>query len=473
MRSNNNTYGWFKAGIGFGVLAGLTLLVNSVANYQRVSQIVMIDQLRQDLASQVAVLDQQIRSQPEAAARLVTAMQATGRERIAWIQVRNDQGVILAQAGMPAAAVFSPSEFRDRLRQRKPAYRTIDTSRGEVVVEAFPIRMPAAASGVMQPSVFRTIANEASPLPARPALGVVEIAAFTSAVNTVFWPVQRNLLINMTAALALLASLGVMALRFRSYVAGQKLEQDVAVASEVQRDLLSPQRTLPSDFLLAAECRPFAALGGDFYDAFPVEHGVGFVLGDVAGKGVPAALLMGVIHGAVRTSEWTGSARRHIDASARINRLLCEQTASARYASMFWGYFDRRTSELRYVNAGHLAPLVFRAGQAQPLRLEEGGPVLGLLPGASYRQGRVVLEPGDTVVLYTDGAVEASNSADEMFGEERLAHAAQAGDGTPEEIRDRVLAAVNEFAGQQTDGDDRTLVVIRYQGQAVLASQAA
>ena len=473
MQSAKNTYGWFKAGIGLGVLAGLTLLVNSIANYQRVSQIVMMDHVRQDLASQVAVLDQQIRSQPESMPGLVAAMQANGRERIAWIQVRTTAGQVVAHAGRPAVAAFSPDEFRKRWQARQPAFRTLETPKGQVVVEAFPVRLPAGTGAAMQPTVFRTIANEGAPPPQRPAMGVIEMAGYTSAANTVFWPVQRNLMINMTAAVALLMSLGVMAFRFRSYVAGQKLEEQVAVASEVQRDLLSPARTQPAGFALAAECRPASALGGDFYDSFASDDGgAAFVLGDVAGKGVPAALLMGVIHGAVRSSQWTGSAAQHIDSTARINRLLCEQTASSRYASMFWGYFDRRTNELRYVNAGHLPPLVFRAGAAEPVRLEEGGPVLGLLPKAGYQQGRITLEPGDTMVLYTDGTVESANRTDEMFGEERLVAAAKGG-GTPEEIRERVLHAVNDFAGEQTDADDRTLLVIRYLGPTLAISKAA
>lgn len=474
MQRGKNTYGWFKAGIGLGVVAGVTLLVNSWNNYQRVSQIVMLEHLRQDIASQVAVLDQQIRTQPDATGRLVTAMQQNGHDRIAWIQVRTAAGEVIAHAGRQAGAAFSAEEFKKRLQARQPAFRTLETVKGPVVVEAFAVRLPANASAsLLRPSVFRTIANEATPAPPRGALGVIEMAAYTSAVNTIFWPVQRNLMINMTAALALLASLGVMAFRFRSYVAGQRLEEQVADACEVQRDLLSPTRAQPAGFALAAECRPASALGGDFYDAFTAEDGsTAFVLGDVAGKGVSAALLMGVIHGAVRSSQWTGAERPHVEATARLNRLLCEQTASARYASMFWGYFDRRNNELRYVNAGHLPPLVFRAGTTEPLRLEEGGPVLGLLAGAGYRQGRVTLEPGDTVVLYTDGTVESANASDEMFGEERLVAAAHGG-GTPEEIRERVLRSLNDFAGEQTDADDRTLLVIRYLGPTLAVRQAA
>lgn len=208
-------------------------------------------------------------------------------------------------------------------------------------------------------------------------------------------------------------------------------------------------------------------MGGDFFDVFDTGDGASaFVLGDVSGNGIPAALLMGVIHGAVRSSSWTESPAQHETATAKINALLCDRSSRERYATMFWAYFDAQNHLLRYVNAGHFPPLLFKAGRRQTLlRLSSGGPVLGLLPGVSFQQGAVRLEPGDVLVLYTDGVVEATGSDDEQFGEERLREIAGASiGGSAEDIRNGILGALRAFSGQAGPDDDRTLMVVRYTG---------
>lgn len=208
-------------------------------------------------------------------------------------------------------------------------------------------------------------------------------------------------MVNCSAALALLMSLTVMSVRFRSYVQGKQLEKQVEIARQVQQDLFPSPQQLPKHFQLAAECLPASGVGGDFYDVFRVNgRGAAFVLGGVAGKGIPAALLMGVIHGAVRSASWTASPRQHEAATGQINRLLWERAAQERFATMFWSYFDPETRLLRYVNAGHCPPLLFRAGAFTPVSLSEGGPVLGLL-NARFQQGTVALQPGDVLVLFS------------------------------------------------------------------------
>jgi len=468
-----STERWFKFAIGLGLFTAVTLLVNSVVNYSFVSRRVLVEHLRQDLAAQTALLDQQLRASAGEAGSLVDAIYKRNEDRLAWVQLRDSEDRVVAHAGTAASAVFPANKLREQLHKRQPAFRTLETAGGEVLVEAFPLRFRPA--GVVQPTLFRTAALEA-PKPgsgARAGFGVVEMAVYVNAVDTVFWPIRRNLIINVTAALVLIAALGVMAWRFRAYLKGQTLEQQVADASLVQRDLVGVPQALSADFTLAAEYSPASAVGGDFYDAFALDQGrTAFVLGDVAGKGVPAALLTGVIHGAVRSSAWSGSAREHASATAMINRLLCEKAARSRYASMFWSYFDPASGELAYVNAGHFAPLLYRAGAGEPERLEVGGPVLGLLPDAAYRQGYVQLQPGDTLVMYSDGIVEAANPLGELFGEERLERAVQAGK-SPEAIRAEILDQVQRFARSEEDGDDRTLVVIRYAPKEAPALLAA
>jgi len=153
-------------------------------------------------------------------------------------------------------------------------------------------------------------------------------------------------------------SLAAVAVRFRAYIAGKQLEQQLDVARRVQQDLLPPASQTGQSFRMAAVCLPAEHVGGDFYDTFHVNHeDSAFILGDVSGKGIPAALLMGVIHGAVRSSRWSECPEQHVEATRQVNRLLYEHASGERFASMFWSYFDSRTELLHYINAGHCSPM--------------------------------------------------------------------------------------------------------------------
>ena len=484
-RMTNVKHRWFRIGIIAGAGLAVLLLANSVSNYVLVSRRVLVEQIRRDIAAQVAALDQQVQKAGLVNAQrldgLLESMRENSDGKIAWIQVRDAEGAMVAHAGLEAQPTFALEYSMSQFRNRQPVIKTLATKEGEVLVEAFPFRLPAAVA----PAVFRTAVNAE---PARPRrFGMVEIAYYVRSADSTFWPLRRSLLINCSAALALLVSLAVMALRFRSYIEGKQFERQLAIARQVQRNLLPATSQPRDDFELAAECVPAAGVWGDFYDVFSVNgDGQAFVLGDVSGKGIPAALLMGVIHGAVRSSVWTGSARQHEEATGRINRLLYEHASPERFASMFWAYFDPRSQLLRFVNAGQHAPLLFRGGVhgvSGAIRLSDGGPVLGLLPSARYQQDEVRIEPGDTLVMYSDGIVEAANAGGAEFGEERLA-AVIGGclDRTAREIRDHVLSSVRAFADGVEPADDLTLVVICFKkvasgleeepGEGVLAQAA-
>jgi len=297
----------------------------------------------------------------------------------------------------------------------------------------------------------------------------VEIAEYWGAADVALWSVRTHLIINSAAAVVLLLALTTIASRFRSYLAGQELAQEIEIAKSVQRDLLPCAQCGLNGFEVAADYQSLAGVSGDFYDTFaaPGERAA-FVLGDVAGTGIPAALLMGVLHGAVRSSGWRVSMLDHQEATRQLNHLLCERAADARFATMFWSYFDSYSRHLKYINAGHCPPLLVKSARRSPiLRLSAGGPVLGLLAGAEFQQGSVRLDPGDCLVLYSDGIVEATNVADEEFGEDRLAAVVRMNSHeTAEGIRDHVLAAVTAFTGSSALQDDRTLVVAVYLGTA-------
>jgi len=442
------------AGLGLG-LAGLVLF-NSVQNYLLVSRRVILDHSRRDLSARAVALETAAFKTGAALEDIADDLWRRAGGRLAWVQVIGEQDEILASAGSPRQPSFTARDLRSRLRRREAAFKTIDTPEGALLVEAFPLRLPP----VKQTASVRLTAHDP-----RPRLALLELAGPLDGSSNVLWPLRRNLLINSSAALALLLCIGVMSLRVRGYLAGRELAHQVEVAERVQRDLLPQAHGERGGFDLAADYTPAAYIGGDFYDAFTAQGKAAFVLGDVCGKGVPAALLMGVIHGAVRASSWAGSAEAHQTATARINRLLCERSATERFSSLFWAYFDQ--ASLRYINAGHFAPLVVRNGHVT--RLDAGGPLLGLLPGARYEQGAVAFQPGDLLVLFSDGVIEARNEAGEEFGDERLVRAVLAHqEGTAGEIRDRLLAEVRAFSGRGIPEDDRTLVVVRQTATATM-----
>jgi sigma-B regulation protein RsbU (phosphoserine phosphatase) len=219
--------------------------------------------------------------------------------------------------------------------------------------------------------------------------------------------------------------------------------------------------------VVAAAYRPAEQVSGDFYDAFRIGGSrIAIVMGDVSGKGVPAALVTGVMHGAIRSSAWSESKSAHEGESGRLNLLLCEKASAARCATMLWCYYEPLTRLLCYVNAGHYPPLLIgdRGRGSEIVRLDSGGgPVLGILPAARYEQARFEVRPGDVLVLYSDGLTEATNAAGEEYGESRLREfLATAGARSPDAIRDAILASATAFLGAAPPRDDLTLVVAKF-----------
>ncbi len=197
----------------------------------------------------------------------------------------------------------------------------------------------------------------------------------------------------------------------------------------------------------------------------PQEGQVALVLGDVSGKGLPASLLMEHIHGAVRSVATSDAGLHLATAAGNLNRLLFAVTSRESFASLFWAYYSPNERLLRYVNAGHLPPLLVRrgpGGEFECHRLDAGGPVLGLLPQCTYGQGEVAVRDRDMLVLYSDGLAEATNTSDVEFGEDRLLAAVEANWHRPvSDIQQSILDAVTHFRGEHELQDDLTLLVAR------------
>ena len=183
----------------------------------------------------------------------------------------------------------------------------------------------------------------------------------------------------------------------------------------------------------------------------------------MSGKGIPAALLMATLRAYLRGQ----TVQRQGDLAAlmaNLNGLVYESSAANRYATFFYGELDVASRALDYVNAGHNPPMVFRHsnGGQEVVRLDTGGPVIGLMEGCVYRQGRVVLEPGDVLVAYTDGISEAMNAADDEWGEERLMDAVRPNRAvTAHTLIDRLMTSADGFVAGAPQHDDMTLLVVR------------
>jgi phosphoserine phosphatase RsbU/P len=249
-----------------------------------------------------------------------------------------------------------------------------------------------------------------------------------------------------------------------------KLQSELDIAREVQRQLF-PQ-TVPKvpGLDLFGVCRAAQSVSGDYYDFLPLdEHRMALVLGDVSGKGISAALLMAAIQSALRAQFYDGATDGHSPALDhlsparvvdRLNRQLYANTPEEKYVTFFFAIYDDRTRKLIYTNAGHLPPLLFRAGKVDYLRI--GGTVVGLFPSPAYEVGEVTLEAGDLLLAYTDGITEPENSYGEEFGEARLVEVV----GSMLNAREEALVAeiyrrVNDWTGSPELQDDMTLLLAK------------
>ena len=243
-------------------------------------------------------------------------------------------------------------------------------------------------------------------------------------------------------------------------------EAERAMAKELQQAAIIQQRLLPDrppkveGFELAGKTVACKTVGGDYYDFIPYPDGqLAIMVGDVAGKGMPASLLMSSVQARVRVIyEDPGDVSKKM---ARLNKTTCGNCPDNRFITFFLGIANGKTGELSYSNAGHNPPLLIRR-QGGYETLQEGGMILGILPIAPYQEAAVKMERGDILVLFSDGVTEAANLKDEEFGEERLAElVASMHDRSTTEIVQSIHKAVREFAEGEPAADDITVVVAR------------
>ncbi len=244
------------------------------------------------------------------------------------------------------------------------------------------------------------------------------------------------------------------------------LKNDLEVARDIQQAMLPSGTYRGPGVEILGLTRPANTVGGDFYDVLPLDDGrLVIALGDVAGKGSPAALLMALLLAMLRTLvQLIGEDR--LDAAelaARLNVQVCRQAPGSRFITLFCAVYQPLTGELRYVNAGHPYPLLFRDdGRCE--RLSKGGMALGLFEPAIYTGGCAVLQPGDLLAVYSDGITEAENPAGEPFDDTGLEATTGSSRLDPlSSIGARVVHAVESHTGEVRLADDLTILLLRRQ----------
>jgi len=229
-------------------------------------------------------------------------------------------------------------------------------------------------------------------------------------------------------------------------------------AREIQERLLPKQIPQAPGLEISGSWRPARIVGGDYFDVFKLnENKLGLCIGDVSGKGMPAALLMCNLQAVVRALATETTSPREL--VAKVNRVMWANTAEDKFITLFYAVVDAEARILQFTNAGHNAPVLTRQDGTQ-MRLEEGGLILGTFQEAAYEQGQIDLRPEDRLVMFTDGITEAVNQEEEEFGEQRLVAASLRGRRLSAEALHRfLLDLVTEFCGGEFEDDATVLVV--------------
>ncbi|MFB3852775.1 MAG: SpoIIE family protein phosphatase [Vicinamibacterales bacterium] len=248
---------------------------------------------------------------------------------------------------------------------------------------------------------------------------------------------------------------------YRSAIEKARLEEEMKIAAKIQQMLVPQTRRTGAYFDAVGATLPCRAIGGDFFDYVDLPSGgLGFTVADVAGKGAPAALLTAVLQGGFSVQASFGSSAA--ETLSRLNHLLLRRSIDARFATMLYAMLEP-DGRLTYCNAGHNPPFLLRSGKVE--RLEKGGLILGLFEHATYEEETLVLEPGDLVVLFSDGVSEAFDPRGDEFGEDRILKALEASRREdPPAILERLTAAVRRFSAGAAQSDDLTVLIVRYLG---------
>jgi sigma-B regulation protein RsbU (phosphoserine phosphatase) len=265
----------------------------------------------------------------------------------------------------------------------------------------------------------------------------------------------------------------------------EKTLHEMALAASVQKHLFPVEVPKSATVQMSGFCKPAGFVGGDYYDFVQLQDGqIGVAVADVAGKGFAAALLTFMIHAFLRSQALAADAGQPSAVSlprlaSSLNRLLFASTSSSSYVTLFYAAYDQNSGKLKFINAGHNPPFVLHAGQPSTsspaansngvvMKLQAGGPVLGLFQDCPVQEQSFDLAPGDVLFAYTDGAIEAVNRSGEEFGEERLLRLVKSKRHLPPVVaKDEIFRSLEEWCDGAPQFDDITMVVLKVSaGQA-------
>ena len=361
----------------------------------------------------------------------------------------------LGYSGVPAVAISSESLTVKRLRNQQHALVRFDSADSWVQLTEGEERRSLEQ---LQPELLLPLAvNEK-------LLGIMSLGPKQS--EEPFSKSDIRLLDSVSVQTGLALENGRLTSAVAAAVAARaKQTRDIEIARAVQQRLFPQEYPAMPGLDYAGACRAALGVGGDYYDFIllsPTQLGI--AIGDVSGKGVPAALLMATLRAYLRGAQTIHHQADLTEVMRNLNKLVFESSDANRYATFFYGELDLTSRTLTYVNAGHNPPMLFRHadGGGEALRLDVGGPVVGLMEECSYRQASVTLGAGDLLVAYTDGISEAMNAADEEWGEDRLMDAVRPNRAeAARTLIDRLMVSADAFVAGAPQHDDMTLLIVR------------
>ena len=368
------------------------------------------------------------------------------------------------EAPRPRGIEVSPTQAPVEIGPNDPLLAYLQSASGAVEIDALELDSPALtdlrAAGV---KLVVPLVSQGE------LIGVLNLGPRMSEQE--YSSDDRKLLDNLAAQAAPALRVGQLVREQEAEaVTRQRFEQELEVARLIQQNFLPKELPELPGWQVAAYYQPAREVGGDFYDVIPLPEGrVGFVVGDVTDKGVPAALVMSATRSVLRAS-----AQRLIEPGTvleRVNDHLCPDMPEKMFVTCLYGVLDPASGLLRFANAGHDVPYVKTADGVEELRAR--GMPLGLMPGMKYEEKEAVLAPGESVLLHSDGIVEAHDPDREMFGFPRLKETVADAPGG-QQLIDRVLRDLTGFTGPGTEQeDDITMVTLERSGVSTRPSDTS
>jgi sigma-B regulation protein RsbU (phosphoserine phosphatase) len=379
--------------------------------------------------------------------------------------LREDDGTFRLRLARGRGGTHLPSGLTDY--SQKIVDRVIQTRREEVTLEEELTGISANETGIIRQGLRGVVALPLQKMPMQEMAGETIIQAAPELLGVIYLD-SRARATSLTGldrqVLMTLALEGATIIEnarvFRLTREQERMRHDLATARNIQQSLLPRQLPKGDYFELRALSFPCQTVGGDYYDVIKLpEDRFGLTVADVSGKGLPAAMMAASMQGAFGAVAAGDPGLPEL--FRRVNEFLCERTPPEMFATMFYGVVNRN-GDFTYVNAGHATPLVVRH-EGKVDKLEESNFPLGFFPKVKYAANQVKLNPGDHVLVFSDGVTEAQDSAHEMFGEGRLEELLQGCSFTSTQVVcDRVVDAIRDFVGNAPQADDMTLLVLRY-----------